>query len=315
MNKLSIYSSTILLSATSCGETFYPDFDTDPVAVLNSMIIPGENISAEVTNSFVSSAGLMNKDLRIIKDATVSLFVNDDYRGLMQYDSESKKYVSDIKAATCDKVKIKVSTPKYGDAEGETIIPDNIEDAAWSFTTTVVKDPDAIIVRPDDTLDYQISIICDYSLTFVDPVDAENYYFLISKQTAVDCSDPILGENDSPIDAVFPKDTSFIVFSDKSIAGKEYTLNFSCKRNYTDLWIYPNGVINDFCLYSISKDYYLYLISIYKKYNGFNGELENLGIAEPKFIYSNVSPGVGIVAAQTPVCTILHDVTDIIKEE
>ena len=97
MNKLSIYSSTILLSATSCGETFYPDFDTDPVAVLNSMIIPGENISAEVTHSFVSSAGLMNKDLRIIKDATVSLFVNDDYRGLMQYDSESKKYVSDIK--------------------------------------------------------------------------------------------------------------------------------------------------------------------------------------------------------------------------
>ena len=74
MNKLSIYSSTILLSATSCGETFYPDFDTDPVAVLNSMIIPGENISAEVTHSFVSSAGLMNKDLRIIKDATVSLF-------------------------------------------------------------------------------------------------------------------------------------------------------------------------------------------------------------------------------------------------
>lgn len=309
-----LYTVSILLSATSCGETFYPEFDTKPVAVLNSMVQPDSVVTASVLHTFIVSTGKDGVKERTVKDADVILYINGSDCGRMDFDSKKNIFVSDVRAKRSDTVKIKASTSLYGVAEGVTQVPCDIDGTEWTYSLTTETDFNTTMISPDGTIYHPKAYCFHYSITFTDPSDTENYYMLMESETnEIECNDPILGENDTPLDAVYSKDSDFFVFSDKSISGQEYTLNFMFKRHSHDILLHDNKIINKVCLYSISKDYYLYLLSIYKKYNGLNGDLESLGLAEPKFIYSNVSPGVGIVAAQTPICHISHDVTDLIK--
>ncbi len=298
----------------SCGESFTPDFDTEPIAVLNSMIMPGKVVTASVSHSFIGTMASLPQDAdrRLVRDAKVELYVNGAYQDEMKFDTIYNKFVSYVKVNPEDEIAIYAHTDKYGDAKGQTVVPDSITGASWTYTVTTETDYDTVIIGGGEVLHPKAHVF-NYAITFKDPADEENYYFLMSESTDFECNDPITGENDSPLDAVYSQDARYLIFSDKSISGKEYTLN--CSFKITNSYWDPAYGINQVCLYSISKDYYLYLLSLYKKYEGLNGELENLGLAEPKFIYSNVNPGVGIVAAQTPVVDIIHDVREYLEND
>ena len=310
----------ILLSASalvsSCGESFDPDFDIEPIAVLNSMVMPGNEVTATISHSYVSSSGSMSPSAvadRIIKDAIVELYVNDVYVGNMEYDATESRYISQTMINSGDLVKIKAATSRYGNAIGSTCLPREMNNASWSFTVTTETDYDTSMISPDGSITHPKSRIFNYAITFTDPADDENYYFLMSESFDFECDDPIMGENDSPLDAVYSNNSRYLIFSDRSISGKQYTINCKFKKNTSSWWDVES--VNNLCLYSISKDYYLYLLSIYKKYEGLNGALESIGLAEPKFVYSNVNPGVGIVASQTPVVDIRHDISEYLEEE
>ncbi len=64
---------------------------------------------------------------------------------------------------------------------------------------------------------------------------------------------------------------------------------------------------------SISADYYKYMLSMWKVNSGFEGELGNNGLADPIFIYSNVSTGAGIVAARS-VSKYTVDLSDYVRD-
>lgn len=91
----------------------------------------------------------------------------------------------------------------------------------------------------------------------------------------------IFSENDTPLDAVFKNDFDFNIFSDRSISGKTTTI--SCKIYFNEAalaWNRPEEFIQELYLYSISKDYYLYLLSQHKQNTGVNGFLNEWGIGQ-----------------------------------
>lgn len=313
----SLYSGlyTIILLTASCGESFNPDIDTTPVAVLNVLVEPDSVVTASVTRSFYLESEVVSGDSTtlFLKDASVTLSVNGEDKGEMAYDGATRKFRSAVKVSPSDDVRVSVRSEQFGTAEGSTNVPQKIEGSRWSCVMTWEKDFNTTMVAPDGTISHPVEPISNYSITFRDPADTDNYYLVVADGNLwnyIEYDDPILGNLNSPLDAVFSNDKDLAIFLDKEIAGKEYTFNLKFPNSR---WGNPDRLVNIVTLYSISEDYYRYLLSIFKKYYGLNGTLENLGVAYPKFVYSNVSPGVGIVASQTPVCRIVNDVTDIIE--
>ncbi|MCM1518512.1 MAG: DUF4249 domain-containing protein [Pseudoflavonifractor sp.] len=304
------------LAVAGCSSDFDPDIEAEPVAVLNVMVQPDSLVTASVSHSWLF--GTDPGDVTV-GNASVRLTVNGEPQGLMTFDPAAGIYRSSYRAAVGDDVEIAVRTIDYGEAAGSTVVPRKVRIDRWECTPTYTVDYDGIIAGVNGgDWSYAQNLELHYSITFTDPADEENYYLLAGKRYyefgGGVCDDPILGENETPLEAVFAKDRDFMVFSDRSISGKSYTLSYT--TIYSLDFMAPGIVEEDgrmydrIRLYSITKDYYLYLLSLYKKYGYLNNNLENLGLAEPKGVFTNVSPGVGIVASQTPDM-VVNDIYDI----
>lgn len=295
-----------LLSA--CTSYYYPDLDDEKeVLAINVLAEADSTVSASLSHSWFF--GSMPSDLTVT-DARVSLAVNGEVRGEMIYDQKKKKYVSEVFVSEGDEIEVSAHSVKYGLASGRSIVPRKVKIQSWSMAYFLETDDMSTIIGPDGSVSHPTAIRYDYSLTFTDPADEDNYYLLNVKGAT--SSDPILGENDSPLDAVFSINDEFIVFSDRSIKGRTYTL--TCRlSSWYDGWWSDDLFSHTLCFYSISKDYYMYLLSLHKKYDGLNGSLEELGLAEQRSVYTNVSSGAGIVGAQS-VDVIVNDVTEIVKD-
>lgn len=318
-----IVAGVMAVAVVGCSTDFDPDVDATPVAVLNVLAEADSTVTASVSHSWLFGTEPGNVT---VGNARVSLKVNGTLMGLMEFDGNSGKYVSPYRPVEGDEIEVSVRTVDYGDAVGATTVPRKVKIDRWECTPTAEIDYDGIIVQPDGSWEYNRTLKLNYSITFTDPAGEENYYMLSGKAYhwwgGGTCDDPILGENDSPLEAVFAKDNTFMVFSDRSIAGKSYTLSYTTTYSL-DSSGYPGDIVQDengdlhvydrIALCSISREYYLYLLSLYKKYGELNSTLENLGFAEPKAIYTNVSPGVGIVGSQT-ADMIVNDVYGIIGE-
>ena len=98
--------------------------------------------------------------------------------------------------------------------------------------------------------------------------------------------------------------TSFVFFTDRQFAGKTYTLHL----NYTDNVFrvksqkYDESLLEcDMTLFltTVSPSYYNWAVYKWNADEGILGDLSDIGLAEPKWGYSNVSTGAGVVAAQS----------------
>lgn len=309
---ISIFILATLLSACTSG--FNPDIEESPVVVINMLATPDSLLRASVTRSWQHT--LLNKPDVRLRDAEVVVSVNGAPAKAMTYDSDRGDFFIDYRPSQGDRIEISAFSREYGSASGVTVIPEAVKIDDWSFTAMRVTDYDGIIVE-DSTLSYLPRLEIRYSITFTDPADQENYYLLSGKPYfefgGGVSSDPILGENDSPLDAIFSKGKYFIVFSDRSINGKSYTLSYTTSYiPFVPVTELAKGRITDrISLCSISRDYYLYMLSIYKKYGDLNNNLEDIGLMEPKLIYSNVEQGCGIIASQSSD-TINNDVHDLV---
>ncbi len=93
-------------------------------------------------------------------------------------------------------------------------------------------------------------------------------------------------------------------FSDHGIEGKKHTLmvkEIVQGGNGRDLTSYSE-MNRRFKLFSISRDYYNYLLSVIyndSESEGLHGGMIDLGITEPIKYFSNINGGIGIVAAYT----------------
>lgn len=290
----------------ACTSDYSPSFEEKPVLVINVIASPGEPIEASVTHSW--PVGELVKGNVDLPDAEVQLVVNDGAPIRMTYDAASARFRSDRVARAADRICVSASHPDYGSASGATTVPRPVVISDWKCTHRVETDYNGYIYESDGTWGHPRMVRFVYSVTFSDPVDEENYYLVSSD---LDCDDPIIDENNTPLEAIFIKSKDFYVFSDRQINGKTYTL--TCSKTYTLHYILPGeDFINRISVYSISKEYYLYLLSLYKKYETISGALEEIGLAEPRSVYSNVSSGAGVVAAQAPT-TIINDVAEIMR--
>lgn len=314
MKKSTIISVNILLAAaataalSSCSTDFEPDLQEEHVAVLNVLLDTDSTLCARVTRSWRFSES--RPDV-IVTDARVRLFIDGQDRGVMTFDPGNKTYRADLKPEAGQKIRIVAETDQYGDAAGEAIVPRQPDVKFIDYKVSQYEDLNSTIYLPNGTMYHPIAYAFEYSFEISDPDGAANYYMLA---TGLDgsCDDPILSENETPIDAVFNKYHDYGIFSDRSFQGASYRLSFKFTygshevQHLGDIDKIPEHIAKRFVsqirIYEISQSYYLYLLSLYKKYAGLHGILEDFGVAEPYAVYSNVTPGVGIVASRNAFC-------------
>ena len=119
-------------------------------------------------------------------------------------------------------------------------------------------------------------------------------------------AEPIFKEHIGVFETIMGNDeaTSFVFFTDRQFAGKTYTLHL----NYTDNVFrvksqkYDESLLEcDMTLFltTVSPSYYNWAVYKWNADEGILGDLSDIGLAEPKWGYSNVSTGAGVVAAQS----------------
>lgn len=313
MKKIIRSANILLLAAafagTSCTQDFDLELESTPVAVINAFAQPDAPLSVSVTHSW-PSAGPMPSGT-VITDAEVTASVNGDAPVALTYDPATRQYVSPFICHEGDEISIAADSHKYGPASGSTTVPgkiviENVERSAFLFT-----DYDSIIAEDENTASYLKALMVTYKVTFRDPSGLGDYYLL---DCDVDCDDPITKEDDSYMDAVFGySGRPIILFTDRSIDGKSYTITFSRKYLWIDIIRFDFDPVNHINIYHISHDYYLYALSMNKKYGSVNNVFEDFGIGNIRDIYTNVSSGGGLIGAGA-VTTHDDDISDLLDK-
>lgn len=298
--------ATLPLMLTGC----YQDIDLDQykeqngenLLTINSIINPDSTISVAATRTYFFQDVHNRRDY--VKGLDIDIYLNGEKRGSMEYDDATQMYVSDIKPTERDEVRIYTA---YGDSivSATDIVPEKVRIESVSVSR---QGPLAIYTDRD--------YILTYNITFTDPVGKDNFYFL-----QYDSSDwhrgVSMGERDFTYEYVFQQLARYInanvsgwepyspfglPFTDYGIEGETHTLivkEIVQGGNGNDLTKYTE-MNRRFKLFSISKDYYDYLVSVI--YNdsdseGLHGGMIDLGVTEPIKYFSNINGGVGIFAS------------------
>lgn len=287
----------------------YQDIDLDKykgqngenLLVINSIVNPDSTVAVVATKTYFFSDLHTTRDY--VNDLAIRLSINGEDKGVLTYNSNSHYYESTIKPKENDNVCIET---QYGDSiiKCGDIIPPAVE----IKSIEVEREGPLSIYTSND-------YIVTYKVTFEDPVGKGNYYFL-----HYDTSNPFaglpMGERDYSHEIVFQKLANTInstipgwepyspyglPFTDEAIDGKAHTLilrEIVQGGNGIDLTRY-NVMSRKIKLFSISEDYYKYLLSVL--YNsteegGLHSGMIDLGITEPMKYFSNIKGGVGIFA-------------------
>lgn len=290
---------------SSCTTDFEPEINEDPLVVLNALVHSDSIISAQVSRSWITGSRENENDLSkvILPDAVTEYAVNDGEWLPMVYDPESQKYVADRVAREGDRVSMRTRS-RYGVAEGSTRVPFAVPIDKVEYSVETSIDTNSFIYIDNNSYDYfhYLKVTIRYRLTFTDRPGDD--FYLVAGNPYLD--DPIISENETAMDGVLNKYHYCSFFSDSSIKNKSYTLTL-----FSDYFCVPDGEGGYYLPYEIthhnmkenirliamSSDYYYYILSLFKKYSGIEGILDNFGLAEPRSVFSNVSSGAGVVAA------------------
>lgn len=292
---------------TGCYEDFNPEIDTKPVLCLNSLITVGEPIEVDVTHTWMFNDEKSERD-HDVKDAVVTILANGRIVGADYLPKEG------------DQIRIVAESPTYGTATAEVVVP---------YATPIGKVRVSPVVKniwkgEDDFFNYEMSTDITFNLNVEmdvnDPGGADNYYHF-----GYDCfgsdtdgsstlyigqfeynSEPIFKEHIGVFETVMgnDEDTEFVFFSDRQFSGKAYTLhlNFSDNSFHVKSQEYDESLLEcgvNLYLTTVSKSYYNWAVYKWNVDEGITGDLSDIGLAESKWGYSNVSTGAGVVAAQS----------------
>lgn len=310
MKPLSTYIPLLLLHflLTSCYKELdmsdYRDNNGESLLTINSLVTPDSTIQLMATRTYFFSD--VHNERSYVKDLDIEVLVNSNMAGTLTYNAESNLYESVIKPSSGDKVTLRTKFLGKNVETTDTIpTPVPIESITVSR-----KGPVSIYTNSD--------FVFTYNITFTDPAGEENYYFL--QWDEVDRSKDIpMGERDFTHEFVFQQLASRIhstlpdwepyspyglPFSDKGLEGERHTIVVDeivqmAEGSY--LWKLTQ-MKRRFKLYTISKPYYNYLVSVLINQTddkGLEGGMIDLGMADPVKIYSNIDGGVGILGCYT----------------
>lgn len=294
-----------LILASCYKEVDLSEYYTTPKMVINSTVSPDTVVMASVTRTWFLPESMPDVNL---PHAKVDLYINDQYVGPMKWkilkdpkyaNNTFPLFTSDTIPTEGDKIKIIASTPEYGTATAEDIIPKKVPIKDVLYT---IKKGEGIY---EETYEDYYEVY--YEITFEEPAEENNYYLIrvmahledyygtYWTPTEMEYIDPIFKEQDAILDESMGfnglNKSSGALFTDQSINGKTYTLQV--KEIAITLEETEPRIIS---IYSLSQSYYFYLLSLQKLAGStLEGGLGNIGFAEPLRVYSNVQGGTGIL--------------------
>lgn len=306
---------------TGCYQDFEPDLKSTPVVCINSNIIAGQPVTADVTRTWRYSAGAPGEDIDIqIKNAEVSIVVNGSETYILAYgkspsdNSDDYLYVSDYVAREGDEIAVRAVSTEYGEASGSVTVPRAIKIDNVAPTVSNLRKE-----RSGNRLEAWFDL--SFAVTFTDPADAVNYYMFDCTTSMPDryvddeniyhssnevtismhpdfSREPLFSEHVGVLEAIVSDTDGYTVFSDRQISGKSYTIHFSipgCHYVCDDI---TRPRVSDYVmkLSHISAGYYNYMMSLWATTEGINGILGNVGLGNPVWEHSNVSTGAGIIS-------------------
>lgn len=295
------------LCLTSCyKEIDLDEYRTVPRMVINSTVSPDTVVMASVTRTWFYPE---TKPYVNLPHARVELYINDRFVEPMQWktvpnlhrpEHPDTLFVSNTVPSEGDRIKIVASTPEYGTAMAEDIIPRRVPIERVRYA---IRKGEGLYI--DTYTDYYEIF---YEITFSDPPEPGNYYLIrvmslwndsyygsYWQVVDMDYIDPVCREQDAILDGSMSFDGlnkgSGALFTDQSINGQTYTLQ--AKETAIKLDESESRIV---ALYSLSESYFLYLLSLQKIAGStLEGGLGNIGFAEPLRTYSNVEGGTGIL--------------------
>lgn len=324
MKRLSILSLLLMFGLLLSCETEIP-FNgaiTEPVLVVNCVACTDSALLVNVSASrfFLSS----EVDFPAISDATVALYVNELFRENLTPIGEGQ-YQSTYIPSEGDVVRLNVSASGYNPVWAETAFPTAV--AGFQIDSTITK-TDTVPFQNGDLNGYggipspssdstimTYSYIHQYKIRFTNPAGEHNYFRLVVRQMDTkdgiyygnsylnDFSDIVFGKKNETASGFINTSNRdhYNVFSDDLIDGATHTIAFSYTQSinlYADTTLFKDTVgTADWSLtidlQSISKSYYLYLLSL-KALGSSDGFM-----SEPVQIYTNISGGFGIFGTRT----------------
>jgi len=302
-----IISSSLVVSLlflTSCYQEVdmneYRTEDGENLLTLNSLVCPDSTVAVSATRTYFFSDVHNERDY--VKGLDIELTVNGEPKEMMKYDNSRNLYMSDYRPSAEDRIKISTS---WGGkiVSSEDVVPEKCK----------ILDID-VERRGPIAVYYSNDFVFTYHLTFADDASEDNYYFLQwdAAERGVGVS---MGERDFTHELVFrkladqihgtlpgwtPYSPYGLPFSDEGINGETHTLTVEeiVQEQFAfPLWKYSQ-MKRRFQLFSISKPYYDYLVSVLCNQTddkGLQGGMIDLGIAEPIKVYSNINNGIGIL--------------------
>lgn len=299
-----IIASAIVLLMQSCEKDLnldgYRNPEIEKLFVVNSIINPDSLIGVSVTHPYFFSEP--HVAFSPVSGLDVSVSGNDGEWERLTYDEKSGKYVAGRTPAAGEILQLRVE----GEAQSVTscdTVPHKIE----------IEDIKIFGEAPADiSVDNTYRFI--YKITFTDPSDEDNYYFLAVEDDAVQYELSYMGQVDYSTDYVFQVLASMInqdiqgwqpdgifgyPFSDKGIEGQRYTITLN--EELLNPWIsMVKRLLRKVCLYSISKAYFEYMVSVLSMdydESAIKGNLLSLGLMEPMKIFSNIEGGTGLMGS------------------
>lgn len=302
---------------TGCYEDFSPEIETKPVLCLNSLITAGKPIEVKVSHTWMFNDE-KGQDNHAVTDAKVTILANERIVG------------SDYLPKEGDEIRILVESPTYGNAMAEVVVPYATPIGKVKFTPTVtdiwVGDKDFYGDEMLADIRFNLAIEMDIN----DCLEYDNYYLFsmgqFPKRDNGDREDgthvllPVyfsLGQLEYDAEPIFKEhigifesvmgngeDTDFPFFTDSQFSGRTYTLHLNISYSFLRLnsQKYDESLLDcgvNLYLTSVSQSYYNWAVYKWNVDEGIIGDLSDIGLAEPKWGYSNVSTGAGVVAAQS----------------
>lgn len=301
MKKTIIFSAIIFLiiCGISCEKTIEIDLEDAKIRlVVNAELNPDSTIRVNVTRS---RHILDNAEIEAVSDAVVKLFEDDVFIGNLTYESRGF-YTINYKPTIGKKYKVEVTHEKYDDVYGITEVPNPVEINKIDTIKTFSEWGDEIynfsVKITDQPVSQNFYMIClrnkyiyqywDESLIVYDTVqDGDTVIVNITHGGYVTMGDTqkLWFESEDMIIDAFIYNNNSVVFSDELFKGEQYTIELDVYRYsfYGD----TNMVYID--LYSISPEYYKYLVSFEKHQYASEDPF-----SEPVMVYTNIVDGIGI---------------------
>ena len=297
-------ATLVILLFSGCEQDLnlndYRNSDIENMLVVNSILNPDSLIGVSVTHPYFFSD--KHVTFKPITNLNVQVAGKSGEWEKLLYNGDSGLYLS-----------------KQKPVEGELYKINIIESSDTVYSYDVIPRKVAI-EKVEATGEGPMHIFWDtdyrftYKITFQDTPDTENFYFLAIEDDALVDEFSQMGQVDYTADYVFqvlantinqdiqgwqPDGVFGYPFSDKGIEGELYTITVS-EVLQTPLVGMIKRLRRKIKLYSISKSYFEYMVSVLSMdydESAFKGNLLSLGLMEPTKIYSNIDGGTGLMGS------------------